>query len=81
MSGPPELSDTESAVLQAVHAEGSVDLYTLARAVGTGPRAVQEAVQALSAENLVIVSDRGVQVHCTPVGEEVARAEQEGTRS
>jgi len=73
MNDVPDLSDREAAVLQAVHAEGSADLYALARAVNTGPRTVQEAVQRLSAEHLVLVSDRGVQVHCTPAGEEVAR--------
>lgn len=72
----PELSDIEAAVLQLVHAEGSADLYDLARAVGTGPRAVQEAVQDLSEKRLVIVSNRGVQVHCTPAGEDLARAYQ-----
>lgn len=77
MTDYPELSDEESAVLQVVHAEGSVDLYALARTIGIGPRAVQEAVQRLSDADLVIVSDRGVQVHCTPVGEEVARAERD----
>lgn len=76
MPDQPELSDAESAILQVVHAEGSVDLYALARTVGIGPRSVQETIQQLAAKDLVIVSDRGVQVHCTPVGEEVARAEQ-----
>jgi len=76
MPSAPELSDTESAVLQAVHADGSADLYALSRAIGAGPRAVQEAVQSLSQKNLVLVVEDGVKVYCTPDGEEVARAEQ-----
>jgi Mn-dependent DtxR family transcriptional regulator len=76
MDDGPELSDPAAAVLQAVYAEGSADLYALARAVGTGPRAVQEAVQQLSRKNLVVVSDRGAEVHCTPAGEDAARAAQ-----
>lgn len=75
-SDAPELSDAEATVLQLVHAEGSVDLYDLARAVGTGPRTVQETVRDLSQKRLVIVSDRGVRVHCTPAGEDLARAYQ-----
>lgn len=74
MDDVPNLSDVETSVLRAVHAEGNADLYTLARAVGTGPRTVQEAVQRLSDDNLVFVAEKGVQVHCTPAGEEVARA-------
>lgn len=76
MPDAPELSETESAVLQAVHAEGGADLYALSRALGTGPRAVQEAVQALSQKSLVLVVEDGLKVYCTPDGEEVARAEQ-----
>jgi len=75
MDDVPDLTDTESAVLRAVHAEGSPDLYALAQMVGTGPRTVQEAVRRLARKDLVIVSDRGSTVHCTPDGEEVARAE------
>jgi DNA-binding Lrp family transcriptional regulator len=44
----PDLSDTETRVLQAVHTEGSADLYDLAQAIGVGPRAVQEAVRTLA---------------------------------
>lgn len=75
MADTPDLSDTEARVLRAVHAEGSADLYALARAVGTGPRTVQEAVQGLSRKGLVLVSDRGSTVHCTPEGEDAARAQ------
>jgi Mn-dependent DtxR family transcriptional regulator len=75
MSGTPDLSGTEVAVLRTVHAEGPADLYALAQAVGTGPRSVQEAVQGLSQKGLVLVSDRGSTVRCTPDGEEVARAQ------
>lgn len=70
----PELSELEVSVLRTVHAEGSVDLYDLARTEGTGPRSVQQAVQRLSKNRLVIVSANGVEVHCTPRGEEVVRA-------
>lgn len=70
----PSLSETEAAVLKTVHAEGSTDLYDLAQAVGTGPRTVQEAVQSLSRENLVVVSDQGRRVACTPAGTHRARA-------
>ncbi|PQJ35121.1 hypothetical protein BSZ35_11415 [Salinibacter sp. 10B] len=67
-----DLSDLEATVLQAVHAEGSADLYDLARIVGTGPRSVQDAVQRLSDERLVIVAERGMEVHCTPAGTDLA---------
>jgi predicted transcriptional regulator len=70
----PDLSDTEADVLRAVHAEGSADLYDLAQAVGTGPRAVQAAARTLADHRLVIVTDRGRQVRCTPAGDDVARA-------
>ena len=76
MNDTPSLSDTESAVLQAVHAEGNADLYALARVIGTGPRTVQDAVQTLSQKGLVLVVEDGVEVYCTPDGEKVARAEQ-----
>lgn len=72
----PVLSETETAVLQTVHAEGTVDLYDLAQAVGTGPRSVQEAVRSLSQDRLVIVSERGRRVSCTPAGEDRARNQQ-----
>lgn len=70
----PSLSELETTVLLVVHAEGSIDLYELAQAAGTGPHTVQEAIRTLAQKNLVIVSDRGRQVHCTPVGDDVARA-------
>jgi Mn-dependent DtxR family transcriptional regulator len=69
----PARSDMETAVLQTVHAEGPVDLYDLAQAVGTGPRSVQEAVRSLSQDRLVIVSEQGRRVSCTPAGEDLAR--------
>lgn len=69
----PDLSDTEAAVLQAVHAEGNADLYDLARSVGTGPRTVREAVGRLAEHRLVLVSDRGRKVRCTPAGNDLAR--------
>lgn len=73
--GSPSLSDTEAAVLQAVHADGTVDLYDLAQALGTGPRVVQEAVRSLAHDNLVIVSEQGRRVSCTPAGDDVARSQ------
>lgn len=76
----PDLSDAEASVLQAVHAEGSADLYDLARAVGTGPRAVQEAVRRLDDHRLVLVTDRGRQVRCTPAGTDLAREMQSRAR-
>lgn len=75
MSNTPDLSGAEVEVLCAVHAKGPADLYALAQAVGTGPRTVQEAVQGLSRKGLVLVSDHGSTVRCTPDGEEVARAQ------
>ena len=78
MDDAPELSDTEATVLRAVHAEGGADLYALARAVGTGPRTVQEAVRGLAQKDLVIVPDRGSTVYCTPAGEDVARTSRRG---
>ena len=69
----PDLSDAEAQVLRAVQTEGSVDLYALARAVGTGPRAVQEAVRTLADYRLVLVTDRGRQVRCTPAGDDLVR--------
>lgn len=70
----PDLSDQEANVLQAVHAEGSVDLYDLAQVVGAGPRAVQKAVGTLADHRLVLVTDRGREVRCTPAGTDVAHA-------
>jgi len=78
MADAPELSDLEATVLRAVHAEGSADLYALAQAAETGPRTVQEAVRNLAREDLVIVSDRGSTVHCTPMGEDAARDDRRG---
>lgn len=72
----PQFSDVEMSVLRAVQSEGSLDLYELARIVGTGPKSVQEAVQRLSDERLVIVAANGVEVHCTPRGEDVVRDRQ-----
>ncbi len=76
----PDLSNVEADVLQAVHTEGSADLYDLAQAVGTGPQTVQEAVRTLSDHRLVLVTDRGRQVRCTPAGNDVARAQQRRSR-
>lgn len=76
----PDLSDAEAHVLRAVQAEGSADLYDLAQAVGAGPRAVQEAVRTLADHRLVLVTDRGRQVRCTPAGDELVREMQSRTR-
>lgn len=65
---PPDLSDLEADVLRTVHVQEGADLYDLARAVGTGPRAVQVAVQGLVQHDLVHVSERGVRVRCTGAG-------------
>jgi len=70
----PTLSDVEADVLQAVHAEGNADVYDLAQSVGVGPRAAQAAVRTLADHRLVLVTDRGRQVRCTPAGDDVARA-------
>jgi predicted transcriptional regulator len=70
----PDLSDVEADVLRAVHAEGSVDLYDLAQTVGTGPRAVQEAVRTLADHRLVLVTGRGREVRCTPAGTDTVHA-------
>lgn len=69
----PELKETEASVLRAVHAEGGADLYELARAVGVGPRTVQEAVGRLSRDDLVHVSHRGRRVQCTRAGDQWVR--------
>ena len=71
----PNLSDTEAAVLERIHADGTVDLYDLAQALGTGPRAVQDAVRSLAHDNLVIVSEQGRSVSCTPAGDDLARTQ------
>lgn len=71
----PDLSDLEAAVLRTVHAEGSANLYDLAHAVGKGPRTVQDALRRLSRTDLVYVSERGVQVHCTRAGDHWVREE------
>lgn len=76
----PDLSDEDARVLQVVHAEGSADLYDLARAVGTGPRVVQEAVRRLDDHRLVLVTDRGRQVRCTPAGDDLVREMQSRRR-
>lgn len=67
----PDLADTEAAVLRAVHAQETVDLYDLSQAVGTGPRAVQEAVQRLVEHDFVHVSGR--HVRCTRTGDQWVR--------
>ena len=70
----PNLTDTEATVLRAVHANDSTDLYDLSRAVGTGPRAVQEAVQRLAQNDFVHVAGR--QVRCTKAGDQWMRQHQ-----
>lgn len=66
-----DLTDTEFAVLQAVQAQETADLYDLSRGVGAGPRAVQEAVQRLARHDLVHVSGR--HVRCTRSGDRWVR--------
>lgn len=70
----PDLTDTEAEVLRAVRAQEGADLYDLAQAVGTGPRAVQEAVQRLAQHDLVHVSGR--HVRCTGSGDQWVRRHQ-----
>jgi Mn-dependent DtxR family transcriptional regulator len=72
-----EISEPAEAVLLAVHDAGEVDVYDLASAVGTGPRQVQERVRELDAAKLVVVSERGDRIVCTPAGDDYARQLQE----
>ncbi|WP_263785685.1 helix-turn-helix domain-containing protein [Salinibacter grassmerensis] len=67
----PDLSDTEADVLQAVQSEDTADLYDLARAVGVGPRAVQDAVRRLARHDFVHASGR--HVRCTNAGDQWVR--------
>jgi len=64
-------SDLEASLLRLVHEEGPADLYDLAQAVGTGPRAVQEAVGSLAEDGLVYVTDRSVR--CSRDGDTLVR--------
>lgn len=68
------LTDDAEAVLLAIHDAGEADIYDLAGAVGAGPKAVQESVRELDQAKLVIVSERGDRMRCTPAGEDHARA-------
>lgn len=68
----PDLSETEADLLRAVQPENTADLYDLARAVGVGPRAVQDAVRRLAQHDLVHVSGR--HVRCTTTGDQWVRA-------
>lgn len=68
-----EISEQAEAVLLAVHDAGDVDVYDLASAVGAGPRQVQERVRELAGAELVIVSERGDRIVCTPAGDDYAR--------
>jgi len=71
------LTDAAEDVLLAVQQAGEADVYELAQAVGTGPRAVQEHIRSLDRAGLVIVSERGDQIRCTPAGEDHARRRQQ----
>lgn len=64
----PDLSDKEETLLRAIREEGIVDLYDLAQGIGTGPRAVQEAVRYLVQHDLVHASGR--RIRCTKRGEQ-----------
>jgi predicted transcriptional regulator len=70
----PNLTDTEATVLRAVHARDGTGLYDLSQTVGTGPRAVQEAVQRLAQKDFVHVSGR--RVRCTGAGDQWMRQHQ-----
>lgn len=65
------LTDTEASVLRTLQAQETVDLYDLARGVGTGPGAVQTAVQRLAKHDFVHVSGR--HVRCTRTGDQWVR--------
>jgi Mn-dependent DtxR family transcriptional regulator len=67
----PDLTDTDAAVLRAVHTQEDADLYDLAQAMGAGPRAVQETVQRLAQHDLVHASGR--RVRCTRAGDRWVR--------
>jgi len=71
------LTDDVEAVLVAVQRAGEADVYDLAQAVGVGPRAVQEHLRSLDRAGLVIVSERGDQIWCTPAGDDHARSVQQ----
>ncbi len=71
------LTDAAEAVLLAVHQAGEADVYDLSQAVGAGPRAVQESLRLLDRAGLVIVSERGDQIRCTPAGEDHTRCLQQ----
>lgn len=68
-----DLTTIQAKVLRAAHAQGGADLYDLSQSVGTGPRAVQEAVRQLAQNDLVHVSERGLRVECTRTGNEWVR--------
>lgn len=72
----PDLTDTESKVLRAVHTQEGADLYDLAQTVGTGPRTIQEAVRRLARHDLVHISGRGAHVQCTRTGDRWIRQHQ-----
>jgi len=67
------LRDDAQDVLVAVHQAGDADVYDLAAAVGAGPRQVQDLVRELDGAGLVVVSERGDRIACTPAGEDHAR--------
>ena len=73
----PDLTDTEAKTLRAVHAQEGADLYDLAQAVDTGPRAVQKTVQRLAQHDLVHVSGR--HVRCTRTGDRWLRQYKESS--
>ncbi|PEN13542.1 hypothetical protein CRI94_09525 [Longibacter salinarum] len=68
-----DLTDAAKSILLAVHDAGDVDIYDLASSVGVGPRQVQERVRELDRAGLVVVSERGDRIVCTPAGDEQAR--------
>jgi len=68
------LTDNAEAVLLALHDAGEADIYDLAGSVGAGPKAIQECVRELDRAKLVVVSERGDRMRCTPAGDDHARA-------
>ncbi len=68
------VSDDALRVLTAVYEEGACDIYTLSAQTGRGPRQVQECVFELDRAQLVIVSEQGDRIECTPAGLDAARS-------
>lgn len=75
-----DLSPGARRVLQAIFEEGEADVYDLAQSAGTGPRTVQEHLRDLDRHQLVVVSERGDRIRCTPAGKDLARSLKDSKR-